>query len=76
LLSKFRKITRHALNKIKTTHGENIPLYIFPAMPVSAAVELGRIWMPKADLPLIIYDQNTSRDGFIRVLEIKNEVNK
>ena len=73
LLSKFRRITHHALNKIKTANGENIPLHIFPSMPVSAAVEFGRVWMPKADLPLIIYDQNTSRDGFIKALEIKKE---
>jgi len=76
LLSKFRRIVRNALNKIKTSHGENIPLHIFPAMPVSAAVEFGRVWMPKADLPLIIYDQNTSRDGFRKALEIKKEANK
>jgi allophanate hydrolase subunit 2 len=40
-------------------------------MPVSAAVELGRVWMPKADLPLVIYDQNTSLGGFVKALEIK-----
>jgi len=76
LLSKFRQIIRYALNKIKTGHGENTPLHIFPAMPVSAAIEFGRAWMPKADLPLIIYDQNTSRNGFIKTLEIKNEAAK
>jgi len=76
LLSKFRHIVRYTLNKIKTAHGENTPLHIFPAMPVSAAVEFGRVWMPKADLSLVIYDQNTSRNGFIKTLEIKNEAAK
>ena len=28
-------------------------LHVFPAMPVAAAVETGRVWMPKADLPLL-----------------------
>ncbi|MCF8239805.1 MAG: SAVED domain-containing protein [Melioribacteraceae bacterium] len=74
LLSKFRKVCRKILNEIKTAHGENIPLHIFPAMPVSAAVEFGRVWMPKADLPLVIYDQNTAHDGFIKTIGIKNEV--
>jgi hypothetical protein len=26
--------------------------------------------MPKADLPLVIFDQNRARDGFVRALEI------
>jgi hypothetical protein len=27
-------------------------------MPVSAAVEMGKLWMNKADMPLIVYDYN------------------
>lgn len=72
LLVKFRKKSREVLNKIKTAHGENIPLHIFPAMPVSSAVEFGRVWQSKADLSLIIYDQNTAKGGFIKTIEIKN----
>lgn len=37
---------------------------MFPALPVSAAIEVGRTWMPKADLPLVIYDENRARGGF------------
>jgi hypothetical protein len=33
-------------------------------VPVSVAVEIGRVWMPKADLPLQIYDQS-KQDGFL-----------
>jgi len=71
LLQHFRKICRHALNKIKAVHGESAELHLFPAMPVSAAVELGRVWMPKADLPFIIYDQNRATGGFKQTLTIK-----
>lgn len=71
LLSKFRTICRTALDKIKVTHGQNAVLHLFPAMPVSAAVELGRIWMPKADIPMIIYDQNSASGGFIQTITIK-----
>ena len=35
--------------------------------------ELGRRWMPKADLPLMIWDQNRTAGGFIKTLEIRNE---
>jgi hypothetical protein len=57
-LSEFRSIFRSVLNSIKEKHGTEVMLKIFPAVPVSAAIEIGRVWMPKADLPLLIYDRN------------------
>ena len=57
-LSVFRTIFRTVLNDIKATHGSNTSINLFPAVPVSIAVEMGRVWMPKADLPIIIYDRN------------------
>jgi hypothetical protein len=39
-------------------------------MPIATAIELGRSWMPKADMPLIIYDENKSRTGFYKTIEI------
>jgi len=56
-LSKFRKVIRDLLNKIKMIHGHDNIIHVFPAVPVAAAVELGRVWMPKADLPLSIFDE-------------------
>jgi hypothetical protein len=41
-----------------------------PLLPVSAAVEVGRVWMPKADLPLVVYDQNRAVNGFRQALSI------
>jgi SMODS-associated and fused to various effectors sensor domain len=38
-------------------HGQDNTIHVFPAVPVSVAVELGRVWMPKADLPLSLYDE-------------------
>lgn len=69
-LSKFRKICRHFFNMVKEKHGQDEKLHVFPAMPVSAAIEFGRIWMPKADMALIIYDQNKERNGFYKTIEI------
>src|SRR4051812_32631435 len=43
---------------------------LFPALPNSASIEVGRVWMPKADLPLVIYDQNRRMGGFIQTLRI------
>lgn len=63
-LGRFRKIVRRTLDQIKAEHGPDAVVHIFPAMPVSAAVELGRVWMPKADLPLVVYDENRALGGF------------
>lgn len=66
----FRETMRPLMDRIKTKHGEHAKLHVFPAVPVSIAVELGRILMPKADLRLLIYDQNKDRSGFIPTFEI------
>lgn len=55
-LRQFRRHIRSILNEIKAFHGQDKEIHVISALPVSAAVELGRCWMPKADLPLVIYD--------------------
>ena len=67
-LSEFRRRLRTVLDQIKAVHGQDTPLHVFPALPVSAAVEVGRVAMPKADMPMVIYDQNRKLQGFIRSL--------
>ena len=69
-LVELRKILRRVLNDIKSRHGEQAAINLFPATPVSVAVELGRVWMPKADLPLRIYDQSRQEGGFVHRLTI------
>lgn len=71
-LQDFRRVMRLAFDRIKAKHGQDAELHIFPAMPVSVAVELGRVWMPKADLPMIIYDQNYQTGGFLKALTINH----
>lgn len=69
-LIEFRRHFRRLLDRIKAVHGENATISVFPAVPNSVAVEAGRVLMPKADLPLLIYDQNRSLGGFIPTLTI------
>lgn len=69
-LSMFREIVRHLMVDIKAKHGQQATLHVFPAMPVACSVELGRVRMPKADIPWIIYDQNNKEKMFIKTLEI------
>ena len=67
--SGFRKTLRRLFNDIKTRHGEGQTINVFPALPASLAVEAGRVWMPKADLRMLIHDQNRER-GFVPTLTI------
>jgi hypothetical protein len=69
-ISMFRKSARHVLAKIKEAHPGAKELPVFPAMPISCAIELGRVRMPKADIPWVIYDQNNKRGGFIESIRI------
>ena len=69
-LAMFRQAARNVMLEIASAHGQNTPLKIFPAMPVACATELGRIRMPKAEMPWLIFDQNNKRDGFIPTIAI------
>ena len=71
-LIKFSEAFRRVLDNIKAIYGQEALLNIFPATPVSVAIEMGRAWMPKADMPLLIYDQNSKVGGFIPTIEIYN----
>lgn len=69
-LSMFRDTVRKLMVAIKSSHPGCKQLRIFPAMPISCAVELGRARMPKADMPWIIYDQNNKHQKFTQTLTI------
>jgi hypothetical protein len=69
-LSAFRETARRTLDQIKASHGERAIIHVFPAVPVSVALDFGRIVMPKADLPLRIYDENKNNGGFAHALDL------
>lgn len=69
-LEKYRKKIRQAFERIKDIYGRNCEINIFPATPVSIAIETGRCWMKKAQPNLIIFDE---KNGFKKTLEIKSE---
>ena len=64
----FRRSLRRLLNKMKAAHGEDSTIHVFPAMPVSLAVDFGRIHNLKSDLALVIYDENKAKDGFVKAI--------
>lgn len=71
-LSQFRVVFRKLLNEIKLSNPKYEEINIFPATPVSIAVEIGRVWMPKADLKMKIYEENRKKGGFFYALDISN----
>jgi hypothetical protein len=69
-LSEVRALFRHLFDEIKAIHGQTTVLHVFPVMPVSLAVELGRARSPKADMPWRVHDQVNGLGGFVPALEI------
>lgn len=70
MLSKFRSTCRTIFDQIKKSYGQNAQVHIFPAMSVSCAIELGRVWMPKAGLKLVIYDHNLKINSFFKTITV------
>lgn len=69
-LSQFRRPFRKLLDDIKLTHGRGAVINLFPAIPVSVAIEIGRILMPKAGLSIMIYDRNRTGLNFPKAFQI------
>lgn len=66
----YKNKIREAYEYIKDVYGKKCEVNIFPAMPISIAIETGICWMKKAHPGLIIYDE---KNGFRKTLEIKYE---
>jgi hypothetical protein len=69
-LFEMRGLFSRAFDEIKAVHGPDTLLHVFPVMPVSLAIELGRARSPKAEMPWRIYDQVGALGGFVPALEI------
>jgi hypothetical protein len=69
-LAHVRSMFRKTLDAIASYHGATARIAVFPAMPVACAVELGRVWQPKAHPALEIYDQAGAL-GFVRRHQIE-----
>jgi hypothetical protein len=70
-LLELRKRLRQLFDEIKATKGQRTELHVFLAAPVSVCVELGRVRMPKADMPWLLYDHNNSQGGFQPAISIQ-----
>lgn len=69
-LELFRTEWRRLLATIRARHGEHCEVHLFPAIPNSVAVEAGRSLLPKVDPPIVVYDCDRARGGFVHTLTI------
>jgi len=72
-LAALRDKYRELFRMIREYHGQDAVVHVFAACPVSAAIEFGRTYMPKADARLILYDQNNNNDGFSLAFDLSGE---
>jgi hypothetical protein len=66
-LATFRDLVRSLLDRIKNRHPRAKEIHVFPVMPVSVAVEVGRVIQAKAHLPMLIYDENRGFSPALRL---------
>lgn len=65
----FKAEIRTLLRKIRETHGHDCEIYLFPAIPLSIAVSIGCILLPKIDPKIHVYENN---NGFSYALTISS----
>lgn len=61
---------RKAMEHIKNLRPAPPAIRVFPVMPNSLAIRAGMDYMPKTDLPIILYEQANSTDGFFETLSL------
>ena len=66
----FVPVFREAMETIKNENTACNLVKVFMAMPQSLAIRAGMDYMPKADLPLILYEQNSINEGFFETITI------
>lgn len=61
---------RFAIESIRNNFGKCDKIHLFMAMPNSLVIKAGMDYMPKADLPLILYEQYKTKEGFFETITI------
>ena len=61
---------RKLLNQIQAKHGKNCKVFILPAVPVSIALECGRVILPTKDPEIYVCEYYRDKGGFKTVLKI------
>lgn len=70
-LVSFRSIYLHALSEIRAIHGQDSEIHLFPAVPLSIAIECGRSILPKVHPKIHIYDSDKKHGGYRYIFELQ-----
>lgn len=66
----FVPVFRCAMETIKNENPACTRINVFMSMPQSLAIRAGMDYMPKADLPLILFEQDSANNGFFETITI------
>lgn len=61
---------REAMETIKNYRPAPTEIHVFMAAPNSLVIRAGMDYMPKTDLPLVLYEQGTAEQGFFETIRI------
>lgn len=69
-LMTFSQTLRQLFNQIQATHPGGCCIHLFPAVPVSIAVQIGRMLLPTKDPAVWVHEFGAERQVFRRVLQV------
>lgn len=69
-LREFSDLYHRTLTRISGDAGKGCTIHLFPAVPVSVAVQMGRSLLPKADARIQVYDFNRDKNGWLRTISM------
>ncbi|WP_437604309.1 SAVED domain-containing protein [Sorangium sp. So ce590] len=63
-VARFGSAWQGLVEQIRQSYGIDCRIHVFPAVPVSIAVQLGRVLLPKLHPPILMYDYDSGQRGF------------
>lgn len=69
-LASFERTVRSFLSHVEKEHGKIAEISVFPAVPLSCAIALGRTLMPHVSPSLLLFDRN-EQNQFFSALEVR-----
>jgi len=67
-LREFGDLYHRTLSRISVETGEGCTIHMFPAVPVAAAIQMGRNLLPKSDGRILVYDYNRDKKGWLKTI--------
>lgn len=67
-LCEFSDLYHRTLSRISSDAGKECTIHLFPAVPVSVAIQMGRNLLPKADARIQVYDFNRDVEGWLKTI--------